>query len=265
MLMQLNHLTYRLVTLHQDCYHCNRFLEKREFMEKVEAFLTLYQKLDEYLRRNAGQARDLTFAQRIDTLAQKHPVLRRNAAKLKDYGDLRNTLVHQRDPGGGWIAIPSERTLQEFKQIVQAILSPEKLIPRFQNSDIHLFSPQDAMVTALQHMREHDYSQVVLQIEGQLSLLTVEGIAKWLEEQAREDIISVNEAILMDALRYEQAENVFIMSRNQTVYKAMEIFMLAIEQRKPRIYALLITEHGKATESLQGIVTPWDLLLITNS
>ena len=74
------------------------------------------------------------------------------------------------------------------------------------------------MVTALQHMREHDYSQVVLQIEGQLSLLTVEGIAKWLEEQAREDIISVNEAILMDALRYEQAENVFIMSRNQTVY-----------------------------------------------
>ena len=101
-------------------------------MEKVETFLTLYQKLDEYLRRNAGQARDLPFAQRLDALAQKHPVLRRSAAKLKDYGDLRNALVHHRDPGGGWIADPSERTLQEFEQIVQAILLPQKLIPRFQ-------------------------------------------------------------------------------------------------------------------------------------
>ena len=233
-------------------------------MEKVEAFLTLYQKLDEYLRRNAGQARDLSFAQRLDALAQKHPVLRRNAAKLKDYGDLRNALVHHRDPGGGWIAEPSERTLQEFEQIVQAILLPQKLIPRFQKLDIRLFSPQDPLVTALQHMREHDYSQVVVQTERKLSLLTVEGIARWLEEQAQEDIISVREAIIRDAWRYEQAENVSVMSRDQTVYDAMEIFMLAIEQRKPRIYALLITERGKATERLQGIVTPWDLLSVTN-
>jgi len=233
-------------------------------LEKVEAFLTLYQKLDEYLRRNAGQARDLPFAQRLDALAQKHPVLRRNAAKLKDYGDLRNALVHHRDPGGGWIADPSERTLQEFEQIVLAILLPQKLIPRFQKSDTRLFFPQDPLVTALQHMRERDYSQVVVQIEGKLSLLTVEGIARWLEEQAQEDIISVREAVIIDAWRYEQAENVSIMSRDQTVYEAMEIFMFAIEQKKPRIYALLITEHGKATERLQGIVTPWDLLSFTN-
>ncbi len=116
----------------------------------------------------------------------------------------------------------------------------------------------------LQHLREHDYSQVVVQTEGKLSLLTVEGIARWLEEQAQEDIISVREAVIADAQRYEQAENVSIMSRNQTVHDAMEAFMLAIEQRRPRIYALLITEHGKAAESLLGIVTPWDLLSITN-
>lgn len=141
---------------------------------------------------------------------------------------------------------------------------PQKLIPRFQKSDIRLFSPQDPLVTALQHLRERDYSQVVVRIEGKLSLLTVEGIARWLEEQAQEDIISVREVVITDAWRYEQAENVSIMSRGQTVYDAMEIFMLAIEQRKPRIYALLITEHGKATERLQGIVTPWDLLSVTN-
>ncbi len=233
-------------------------------MEKVEAFLTLYRELDEYLRRNAGQARDLSFAQRLDVLAQKHPVLRRNAAKLKDYGDLRNALVHHRDPGGGWIAEPSEGALREFKQIVQAILSPQKLIPQFKKSNIRLFLPQDSLVAALQHMREHEYSQVVVQTEEKLSLLTVEGIARWLEEQAQEEIISVRDAAIADAWKYEQPENVVIMSRNQTVYDAMEIFMQAIEQRKPRIYALLITGQGKATESLLGIITPWDLLSLTN-
>jgi len=45
----------------------------------------------------------------------------------------------------------------------------------------------------------------------------------------------------------------------------MEIFQRAIEQRKPRIYALLITEHGKATEHPLGIITPWDLLPDPNS
>jgi len=52
------------------------------------------------------------------------------------------------------------------------------------------------------------------------------------------------------------------MSRSQTVYEAMDTFMLAIEQKRPRIYALLITEHGRPTESPLGIVTPWDLLSI---
>ncbi len=233
-------------------------------MEKVEAFLKLYGKLDEYLRRNVGQERDSSFARRIDALEQKHPVLRQNSAKLKDYGDLRNALIHHRDSRGGWIAEPTEEALREFEQIVQAIISPTKLIPRFQKSNIRLFLPQDPLVAALQHMREHDYSQVVVQTERKLSLLTVEGIARWLEEQAQEDIISVREATIAGASIYEEAENVVIMSRNQTIYDAMEIFILSIEQRKPRIYALLITGQGKATEGLLGIITPWDLLSITN-
>jgi CBS domain-containing protein len=236
-------------------------------MEKIEAFLKLYGELDEYLRRNLGQEKDRnsSFAQRIDALVQKYPVLRQKAAILKDYGDLRNALSHHRDPHGGWIAEPTEEALREFKQIVQAIISPPKLIPQFQKSDIHLFLPRDPLVAALQHMREHDYSQVVIRTEGKLSLLTVEGVARWLEEQAQEDIISVREAVIADARTYERTENVVIMSRNQTVYDAMELFMRAIEQRKPRIYALLITGQGKATESLLGIITPWDLLSITNS
>ncbi len=235
-------------------------------MEKVETFLALYNKLDEYLRRNAGQGRrDLSLGQRLDALVEKHPTFRRSAAKLKDYGDLRNSIIHHRDPNGGVIAVPTDEALREFDQLVQAILSPLKLLPRFQNVHIRAFHPREPLVAALQHMREYDYSQVVVQEESKISLLTVEGIARWLEEQAQEEMIIMQEATIADALKYEPAESVVIMRRDQTVYEAMEIFQRAIEQRKPRIYALLITEHGKATEHPLGIITPWDLLPDPNS
>lgn len=226
-------------------------------MEEVDAFLALYNRLDEYLQQNAGQAS--SFVDRLEVLAQNNRVLRRSVAKLRDYRDLRNVLVH-----GGIIAIPTEQALQEFKQIVQTLVSPSKLIPQFQR-DIHLFSPSDPLVMALRHMGDYDYSQVVVQAEGKkLSLLTVEGVARWLEEQAKDEIIDIKDAHIKDAQRYERAENVSIMNRNQTADDALSTFMLAIEQKRPRIYALLITEYGKLTEKPLGIVTPWDLLPIAN-
>jgi len=235
-------------------------------MEKVETFLALYSKLDEYLRRNVPQGRrDLPFGQRLDAFVEKHPTFQRSAAKLKDYGDLRNAIVHHRDPNGGVIAVPTDEALRDFDQLVQAILSPEKLLPRFQNAQIRTFRPHEPLVAALRHMRENEYSQVVVQEESKISLLTVEGIARWLEEQAQEEIIIVQDATIADAWRYELAESGVFMRRDQTIYEAREIFQRAIEQRKPRIFAALITQNGKATERLLGIVTPWDLLPDHNS
>jgi len=233
-------------------------------MEEVERFLAQYNKLDKYLQDNTGQAREVPFGTRLAALAQKHPVLWRNEVKLKGYRDLRNILVHERDLNGGIIAIPTERALQEFEQIVQTLVSPSKLIPQFKR-DIHLFSPSDPLVMALRHMGDNDYSQVVIQAEGKkLSLLTVEGVARWLEEQANDEIIDIMDAHIEDAQKFERAENVSIMNRNQTADDALSTYMLAIEQKRPRIYALLITQNGKLTEKPLGIVTPWDLLFIAN-
>jgi hypothetical protein len=230
-------------------------------MEKVDVFLTLYNSLNDYLEQNAGQAS--SFVDRLEALAPKHRIIRQNIAKLKDYRDLRNILVHRHDPNGGIIAIPTEQALQEFEQIVQTLVSPSKLIPQFQR-DIHLFFPSDPLAIALRYMGDNDYSQVVVQAEKNFSLLTVEGIARWLEEQAKDEIIDIKDAHIEDAQKHERAENVSFMNRNQTADDALSTFRLAIEQKRPRIYALLITERGKLTEKPLGIVTPWDLLPFAN-
>jgi len=227
-------------------------------MDAVEEFRALYEQLDEYLRHHAREEK--TWSERINALTRKHSVFRRNEAKLKDYGDLRNAIIHQRDRNGRIMAIPTEATLQEFKRIRDDILSPPTLIPKFQK-DILVFRPDEPLVAALKHMRAKSFSQEVVRVEEEkLSLLTVEGITMWLEEQAQEDIISVQEATIADALGHEPEGSFVIMRRDRTVYDAMEVFTHDIGQEKPRVYALLITEHGKETECVLGIVTPWDRL-----
>lgn len=170
-------------------------------------------------------------------------------------------------PNGSFIAEPSEQSLREFEQLVQAITSPKKIVSLLGGKpDLHLFSPQDPLINALRYMGDNEYSQVIVQMEGKLSLLTVEGIAKWLENQAGTDTVSLQEATIGDAQRAEaqgedrRTRNVEFISQDQTIDDAKQRFMLALEQGEPRIYALLITEHGESTGDLLGIITPWDLI-----
>jgi hypothetical protein len=234
-------------------------------MEKGNAFLKLFGQLEEYLQRTIEPTKGRSVEDQLNAFAQKYPVHRQNVAKLHGYRKLRNALVHYRGPSGEFIAEPSEQALREFEQIIQAITSPPKIIPLFGKSDLRLFSPRDLLMNALQYMGKENYSQVIVQTEGELSLLTVEEIAKWLEKQAWKDTISLQEATIADAQSADaqedkQAKNVGFLSQDQTIDDAKQKFMLALEQGKPRIYAVLITEHGEPTETPLGIITPWDLI-----
>ena len=233
-------------------------------MEKVGAFLELFRQLEEYLQRTIEGS--LSVYERLNIYAQKYPIHRQSVVKLHSYRALRNILTHDLGPNGAFIAEPSEQSLREFEQLVQAITSSKKIISLLEGKpDLHLFSPQDPLINALRYMGDNKYSQVIVQTEGKLSLLTVEGIAKWLENQAGKDTISLQEATIADAQRAEaqedkRAKNVDFMSQDQTIDDAKQKFMLALEQGEPRIYALLITEHGEPTEAPLGIITPWDLI-----
>jgi len=178
---------------------------------------------------------------------------------LKDYGDLRNTIVHHRSYPREIIAEPTEVTLVRFAEVVRHVLSPERLIPSFQK-DVQCFSPSDQLVSVLRYMRQNDFSQVAIRKDGELSLLTTEGIARWFEGQAEEDIISVTAATVEEALAHDIPDSLEIMSRDHTIYEARETFASALKNRRPRLFAILITETGKRTEQPLGVVTPWDLL-----
>lgn len=105
-------------------------------------------------------------------------------------------------------------------------------------------------------MKTHDYSQIVVwrATDQKRALLTIDGIARWLEQQHVKDrLIALDEASLADALQYEDPQSSLLLSRQSTIYDAQEAFVP--KPTRPRLFAIIGTQSGKAL----GIITPWDI------
>ena len=140
----------------------------------------------------------------------------------------------------------------------RAIINPKKLDTICKK--VEFFSPDKKLIEVLKYMRDYDFSQVVISENGVLSLLTIEGIAKWLEQQANQEIISIIELSVRDALEYDDPKSFKLMGRWETVDAAKSAFINAIDQNQVRLFAIIVTENGKQRESPLGIVTAWDLI-----
>ncbi|HXF50606.1 MAG TPA: hypothetical protein VNM43_02855 [Dehalococcoidia bacterium] len=230
-------------------------------MDRAARFLELFTSLEAHLRKLTRTGRGVPFYRLVDRAAEIHTAVKRHADRLKRYADLRNAIVHHAGFPRDIIAEPTEKTLDIFETVVNDILSPPRLIPMFQK-EIHCFSPRQPLAQALNYMRDHDFSQVVVRKRRRLALLTAEGVATWLERQADKDIVSLARATVGQALACDDERRMRIMSGNHTLYDAQDAFSRALE---PRLFAILITTTGKPHEDPLGIVTAWDIIHHANS
>lgn len=228
-------------------------------MDRTDNFILMFNQISDHLSQLANIDRHEPFYHVVDLAAQKNPAVQREAAQLKKYGDLRNAIVHDSAYPGEKFAEPTDATLAKFAGILNRIISPKQLFPAFQR-EMRCFAPNEPLVAALAYMRENGFSQVVVQQNGTLSLLTVEGVAGWLAAKAKEDIISIAEAKIGDALAFDIPDAFRVMGRSETVSHVQEAFAKAIDHKKPRLLAVIVTQNGKPNEKPLGIVTPWDLL-----
>lgn len=222
---------------------------------RADAFIRLFNEIDQHLRETTGLPRHFSFGRLVDEAAASDATLRQYAAQLKDYAMLRNAIVHHEAYPDEVIAEPNARALAEFEAAVEAVVRPERLIPRFARK-LRIFAPAEPLVAALEYMREHEYAQVVVASEAGLRLLTVEGVARWVEHQAGRGQIDVNDATVAQAIAREPAGTFLLMPKERTIADAREAFQRSIMRRQPRLYALIVT--AAAGQPL-GIVTPWDL------
>ncbi len=232
-------------------------------MDRAQQFIQLYNQLSRYLREHSESDSNLPFYQLIRTVATTHSTVRRYLADLKEYGDLRNAIVHNQTYPQVVIAEPTEATIAQFTHIVQSITAPKRLLPTFQKQ-VRVFSTEAPLLEALDYLKNNQYSQVVVQTRNGLALLSIEGIALWLADQQRTEM-NVANVTVGEAVVHENPDNVLFMARNAIIDDAREAFSTTLTRPHPRLLVIVITNTGKRTEPPLGLITPWDLLQDANT
>lgn len=231
-------------------------------------FVRLFNEIDHYIKRLVGSNGGESFFRRLQWAVRDNPALKRWQEDLMEYAELRNALVHDRHFPNRMIAVPVERTLAEFRRLVERIVRPRRVLPQF-GCELRVFAPDEQLSTALDYMHRKGYTQIVAREGGELRLITAAAVTRWLAAHMAApppdggngaSCIDLTGASVADVLALEKPETLGLIGRDATIEEAVDSFQRAISRRRGRLYALLITENGKSDESPLGIITPVDLL-----
>ncbi len=227
-------------------------------MKNSERFLNAFIAIEDFLRQEINVDNYVTFYQVIDKAILSNSTVRSYKDDLKEYADLRNAIVHERS-GGNIIAEPNDYVVDRIERIANVLEKPPTVIPEFQTK-VTTVKNSDSVAKALKLILKQSFSQVpVMKSNKFIGLLTANTITRWLGANVAEDVFSLSETIIEHVLTFtEDEKNYEFIGRNTTMFKALELFGKSEEQGK-YLDALLITQNGKPTEKIIGIITVSDL------
>ncbi len=229
-------------------------------MPRADEFIQLFNQMEHFLTDLVKPASFVPFSRLIDIAACDNATVRTHSVSLKKFAMLRNAILHDENYPHHIVAVPSEETLAKFKKIARDIMMPLKL-GHIVESDIFCFSLNDLLRTAIEYMRKHDYSQIIVRSpDSNLKMITSEGITWWLANQGHQNVIRIDTIRLADLLKFETPDSFMLMSSQNTIFDAAEAFKNVIHINSNRLYAILIMEQGDNDMNPKGIITPWDLV-----
>ncbi|MHC8517823.1 CBS domain-containing protein [Sporosarcina sp. ITBMC105] len=231
-------------------------------VKNSDRFIVAYNRIEKTLSMKVDDNGYLPFYRLIDKAKIKNSVVRKYEDDLREFGDLRNAIVHHRTDIDYVIAEPHDDIVERIEEIEQRLSNPLSVGALF-GCKVHTLQASDHLTLALRMMRDNKFSQVPIYEEGKFKgLITAAGITYWLAGQSTEDSISREIPTLSTVYDYEKRKESFeFVEKDLSVYEADDYFKRAIS-RGTRLEALLITENAEPDEDLIGIITPFDLLRI---
>ena len=226
-----------------------------------ERFIMAYNSIDYSLRTIYGFKRSISYADLVRKAVPLNSVVRKYEDELIDYGRLRNSIVHKTNPNYV-IAEPHDEVVKKMEEIEGALAKPITVAQMFQ-TNVTIFQETDSLSYALKVIKDKKYNQFpVYKGKTFKGLITPVGITMWMASQVDSDSFSRKRTLLSEILAHESnRENHRFIRAEASVFKAVDIFKNSVIRGK-RLEALLITEDGKASDKLIGIVTPMSLLKI---
>ncbi|MCF7924183.1 MAG: CBS domain-containing protein [Candidatus Izimaplasma sp.] len=233
-------------------------------MNKEEYFLDLFNKLDEYLRIKHfnNHSAYTSYVKKIFYIKnhRMNPIIENNHNfdLLKKAGEIRNIIAHNND-----IIIPSDSFLEEFETLVNEIMKPKKVFQIMTNySDLQTRDINDTLEDAISLIKEKGYSSIPILDQGKVfGMFTEKSIFDYLSMENNYEINkTMSLSAIKDAIDLDNNPRHYFkyIPRDMTVYEAYEIFSDDFKAKR-ELVLLLVSETGKSTEKILGIVALRDL------
>jgi predicted transcriptional regulator len=225
------------------------------------AFNRIHEKLKELVKEANEHAPygDVLFAAR-----KLHNVVHYHFENLRQFGYLRNAIVHKKIREDFYIAEPHEKVVAEIERISDILLKPP-LALSVASQPVKSYNPRTPLTEILKMMDENGYSQFPIYEDNMfLGLLTDGGIAKWLSRNLVGDTANLNGVTAADLIPLEKKHSVIFINRNSTIYDLEALYEKSLKENK-KLKAILITEHGIQNQKPIGMVTTWDLIRINQT
>jgi len=226
-------------------------------MTNAERFLDAFARIERRVKRLAGARPTESFSAVLGQAARANSAVRRYQDDLREFAELRNALVHRR-AGGDIIAEPHDRVTAEIEHIADLVTAPPPAMRLFARQ-VHTIDEGATLTEALAILRREGFAQLPVERDGRfVALLTADVLTRWMAASADGRLPDLDSVSVGEVCAYARDEEWDFLPRRATVFDAIDRFRQP-ERVGRRLYALLITEHGRPDEGLLGIITVADL------
>ena len=229
--------------------------------ERHERFVTAFNRIDKRLRKVTNMSKNAYMPEVIKAYLKQHPGWR-DVEAWRAYTGLRNVIEHERYGPYHYLFIPSEEAVRDIERIAEDLDNPTAVGSLFlrEVARVRINTP---ITDVLSLIHNKGYSQFPVYGNSEcIGLLTENGITRWISRNWETiDQIDLNSVSAREVLEHEETrENFRFIPIDKLVDDAFHLF-----KEYPLLEALLITEDGRNSAELLGIITPWDVLQETQA
>ena len=177
--------------------------------------------------------------------------------------EVRNLCLHENKINGRDIVEPSVHLYNELKKIIDEIEKPKKIYDiAIKISDIYSRSMQDNVKESIEVMNNKKYTHIPIMEDG--VCIGVFGEKTLFDYLAENEIVEVDKTTtfekVKDYLSFQKNDGIVRFERkDMTVEELIKIFKEDFISGQ-KLECILITQNGKNTEKLIGLLTIWDIL-----
>ena len=231
-------------------------------MNTVEEFIEEYKKLEESVRR----VYRLTKEQSVIGELKKQRGFENLKAEIQSCADLRNFFQHNSRLGGSFAAEPTAAAIAFVKELTAMVNNRSRCRDIcVLKKDIVWRGPDDPVKPAIEQMRLLGHSSIPILCDGRvIGVFDERSLFQYVSQCGGNVFPAAGTLTFRDLEPYpsvtERNMQAFAFaSMNAYVDDVVALFEKQLENGK-RIRLVLLTNSGKPTDRLRGILTPWDII-----